>query len=339
MSDVYKSATLKLTAWYLALVMMISLIFSAVVYHFATDTLASGLTRQQARIYREFPVFSNNPFFVRDTDIAVGSHTILSNLIYFNLVVLVGAGFASYWLARRTLQPIEASNERQRRFVADASHELRTPLTALKMDSEVALLDPAASKAALRQTLQSNLEEADKLTLLLNNLLRLSQLDSGSAVRTFAPLTASHIAQRAVAEVTSRAHAKHINLSNTVGTEPAYGDLDSLAQLLVTLLDNAIKFSPDGSAVGITASTQDGMTTISVSDHGAGIEPEALKHVFDRFYRADKARVGSEGYGLGLSIAKQIADLHHGTITLRSVAGRGTTAIVRLPQQPTGQAA
>src|ERR1017187_1127202 len=112
MNNVYRSATIKLTAWYLALVMAISVIFSAVVYHVSTNELASSLNDQTRRIYQQFPVFSGNPFFVRDNDASNGSHHILIELIYFNVLVLLVAGFASYWPARRTLQPIEASNER-----------------------------------------------------------------------------------------------------------------------------------------------------------------------------------------------------------------------------------
>ncbi len=334
MSSIYQAATLKLTLWYLALVMGISVVFSAAVYHFATDTLANGLTRQQARIYREFPVFSNNRFFIRNNDVEVGSRHILVNLIYFNLIVLVSAGYASYWLAKRTLLPIEASNERQKRFVADASHELRTPLTALKMDSEVALLDADASTASLRAALQSNVEEADKLTLLLNNLLKLSQLESGTMQQTFQLIPATRIISAALRDVQFRAQAKNITLHTPSLNGIIYGDRDSLVQLFVILLDNAIKYSPVGSSVDITAQQKVQTTTINISDHGSGIEPEALTHIFDRFYRADKARTGSDGYGLGLSIAKQIADLHSGTITISSTVGKGTKVIVSLSAKP-----
>src|SRR5206468_328883 len=98
------------------------------------------------------------------------------------------SGFASYGLARRTLRPIEESHEQQKRFTADVSHELRTPLTALKMSSEVALMDAAASKPALREALQSNLEEADKLELLINNLLRLTRLEATELQQTFSDI-------------------------------------------------------------------------------------------------------------------------------------------------------
>lgn len=332
MSDIYRSATLKLTAWYLALVMAISIVFSGVVYHFAMDALTKGLSRQQARIYKEFPVFSGNPFFVRASDITAGSHAILFNLFYFNLAVLVAAGFASYWLARRTLQPIEASNEQQRRFVADASHELRTPLTALKMGTEVALLDKSAPKDDLRAALTSGLEEATRLEGLLDSLLRLSQLETNGMIETRTVLLVRRLTTAAIGQTSQRAQTKHITVAaDGIGRETVMGDGSSLVQLLVILLDNAIKYSPDGASVTVSATAGDATTSITVSDHGIGIEPQALTHIFDRFYRADQARSGNSGYGLGLSIAKHIADLHDGTITITSTPGKGTTARLSLP--------
>lgn len=333
MPDIYRSATLKLTAWYLVLVMTISLIFSAVVYHFAADALAWGLHNQTARIYQEFPVFSNNPFFVHDTDIDVSSHRVLLNLAYFNVIVLVASGFVSYWLARLTLRPIEQANEQQRQFVADASHELRTPVTALKMGTEVALMDTAASAKDLRNVLASNLEETNKLETLLGSLLKLSHLESNGIQLEMVKVRVSDILTKAIDNVSSRARAKHITINTTVSTDISIaGDEASLVQLLVILLDNAIKYSPEESVVSVLAQANGEMVTITIDDHGIGIEKEALEHVFDRFYRADKARSTNSGYGLGLAIAKHIADLHHGTITLSSTQGKGTKARLTLIQ-------
>lgn len=336
MNNIYHSATVKLTAWYIIIVMAISLIFSGVVYHFAMNELALGLDRQSQRIYNAYPVFDNNPFFRHASDLTNGSHHIILQLLKFNLAVLVAAGFASYWLARRTLRPIEASNERQKRFTADASHELRTPLTALRMETEVALLDNKASKSDLRTALESNLEETAKLDSLLNNLLRLSRLESDEIRHNFLPLFSDDIIKPAIAHVAKQADHKHITIKSKRSRQPLYGDTDSLIQLLVVLLDNAIKYSPERATVTVTTAAAANATRISVADHGIGIEPAALQHVFDRFYRQDAARThgATEGYGLGLSIAKHIADVHHGTITIRSRLDRGTTVTVELPARP-----
>lgn len=339
-NNVYRTATIKLTFWYLAIAMAISLLFSAVVYHVARDELAARLQNQTARIYQTYPVFTKDPFFVHDNDASVGSQHILTNLLYANLAVLIGAGIGSYLLAKRTLQPIAAANEQQRQFVADASHELRTPVTALKMETEVALMDKAADKAALRGALQSNLEEADKLERLLNSLLRLSKLDSDIATGTFTSVDLQTVVEQAVSQTARQSNAKDILVDNTLDSPLLVsGDKDSLTQLFVILIDNAVKYSPEKSTITITGIARENQAHVTVADQGIGIERDALGHVFDRFYRADKARTSNNGFGLGLAIAKHIADLHQGSITLKSTVGRGTKAIVSLPQTTNDQAA
>lgn len=334
MHNIFQSAILKLTFFYLVIVMAISLLFSGVVYRIATDEVAIGLRNQTVRIYQEYPVFDNNPFFERQSDIRNSAHHLLTNLIYLNLLVLATAGLASYWLAKRTLDPIEQANEQQKQFVADASHELRTPLTALKMESEVALMDEHASATELRAALSSNLEEAGKLETLLNNLLRLSRLEDEAIEQTFAIVAADDVISQAIDRVKRPATEKGITLGYAErNNAKLFGDRESLVQLLVILLDNAVKYSHPNGSVAITASTHAGQSTISVKDHGTGIDPAALEHVFDRFYRADRART-SNGYGLGLAIAKRLTDLHHGTITLKSTVGKGATALVTLPNKP-----
>src|SRR6476469_5288900 len=174
----FRSATFKLTAWSLSLVMAVSLIFSGVVYRVGSNELAHSLSRQNQRIYRDYTIFNGTPILNDEKDLQNGEHRLLGKLLFLNLLVLAGAGLASYDLARRTLEPIEEAHARQKRFTADVSHELRTPITALKMGSEVALMDQSASKKALRDALTSNIEEANKLDTLINNLLRLSRLDA-----------------------------------------------------------------------------------------------------------------------------------------------------------------
>jgi signal transduction histidine kinase len=334
---VFQNATAKLTMWYLGIVMVISLGFSAVVYHFATNELTYGLNNQTERIFRTFPVFSNNPYLrVRGNDISLGAHHIFLQLVYFNILVLAAAGLLSYLLAKRTLEPIEASHEQQKRFTADVSHELRTPLTSLRMSSEVALMDSSAGKAELRSALESNVEDAGKMELLINNLLRLTKLDGDITSLQVQKLPADELVQSALEQVAKQAAAKHISIGNTASKAVVLGDRESLTQLLVILLDNAIKYSPDTSDVQVSSTLRDGQYELKVVDKGQGIAASALPHVFERFYRADSARTNSssEGYGLGLSIAKLIADRNDATITLTSRPGKGTTATVHLPLAP-----
>lgn len=334
----FKNATFKLTMWYLGIVMVISLGFSVTVYHLATNELTYGLNNQTQRIYRQFPVFTNNPYLrVRDNDISLGAHHIFLRLVYFNLMVLGGAGLASYWLARRTLEPIEAAHNRQKRFTADVSHELRTPLTSLKMSSEVALLDMHASKQELQAALQSNIEDAARMEQLINNLLRLTKLDNEELAAHFDRYESQALIEEALAQIEPMARSKAVKVQSRIKAAHIWGDRDSLIQLLVILLDNAIKYSPAGSTIDIQTDKKQGLFNFHIHDHGQGISPEALPHVFERFYREDAARsssAGGEGYGLGLSIAKMIADRNNVNITLTSTPGKGTTATVAIPLAP-----
>lgn len=331
----FRSATFKLTVWYLMIILAISIMFSLVVYRLAVNELASGLSHQSARFSDEFPAFSSNPQLRIKGELASGRQEIVSNLVLFNVLVFVTAGFGSYALARRTLEPIEQAHEQQKRFTADVSHELRTPLTALKMETEVALLDTSLTTAQLRQALRSNLEEAGKLELLTNNLLKLTKLELDELQETFTTVKLSSAVGAAVEQLAPLANAKSIDIKVDTDDELfVKGDASTLTQLFVILLDNAIKYSPVQKAVTIAMTPADRSAVVTISDQGSGIEKTALEHVFERFYRANKARTNgtTEGYGLGLSIAKHIADMHQGTITLSSRLGHGTTATIRLPK-------
>jgi len=330
----FRSATFKLTLWYMAIVMTISIVFSFALYNVTTGELNRGLNRETQRIDTQYPVFQNDPNLVHmNTYASQDAHRILLRLISLNLFVLLGAGFASYLLARRTLEPIEAAHEQQKRFTSDVSHELRTPLTALRMESEVALLNAKTSSAELRKTIKSNLEEVTKLDMLINNLLRLTQLEADELQQHFQRVSSRDVVETAIARVSKLAEARKITIKQTIKDAAIFGDQESLVQIIVILLDNAIKYSSKGKTVTFDASATDKEVVWRVSDEGNGIEPSALEHVFDRFYRADSSRAKSttEGYGLGLSIAKMIADVHEGNITVKSRVGHGTTAIVLLP--------
>lgn len=340
MHRTFQSATLKLTAYYMAIIMVVCIMFSAAIYHFANSELQQGLLSQSQRIVDQYPGFDFTQALRSTREYQEGSHRILLNLVYFNVFVLVMASFAGYELARRTLRPIEESHEQQKRFTADVSHELRTPLTALKMSTEVALLDTKAGKTALRQALASNLEEAGKLELLINNLLRLTRLEASELQQGFTTIDLREVLQETIDEAGERTNTKHVSVKNTIKTPLTIaGDRSSLIQLFAILLDNALKYSPEGASVEIKGQMRDGVAAVSIIDHGIGIDSKALPHIFERFYRADEARTrnDSAGFGLGLSIAKHIADLHAGIIHVSSTRGRGTTVRVELPTSTTLQ--
>jgi signal transduction histidine kinase len=227
---------------------------------------------------------------------------------------------------------LEQSFTEIRRFTADASHELRTPLTAIRTETEVALKDTLGS-ADYRDLLGSILEECERLTRLTDQLLSLSREDAGKACQVREPLDLAPLVGGVVETMRPLAQAKGI-LVQTAGSGPLpiRGDEVRLRQVFFDLLDNAIKYTPEGGRIEVQLARQDQGAAVTFLDTGIGIPPEHLPHVFDRFYRVDKARTRAEGgTGLGLSIAQSIVHAHGGRIEMASTPGQGTTCTVTLP--------
>lgn len=336
-SSMFRSALFKLTAVYVAIVMAISIAFSVVLYNLAVQELTTGFHNQYVRWLTEYKPYGLRQPGDPAKELAARANHIYAQLVYFNILVFVVTAIASYLLARRTLRPIERAHEQQKRFTADVSHELRTPLTALTMDTEVSLLDKKATAGQLRQTLEGNLEEAKRMETLINNLLQLASLEANQIRTEFTRLNIRECVEAALKIVNRYAEAKHITIKTDLGDAAVIGDRSSLTQLCVILLENALKYSPKDSVIRIK-SRKSGQTVVcDVEDSGQGISAEDLPHVFDRFYRADSSRSGSQqtsGFGLGLSLAKLIADLHNAEIVLTSTPGKGTQATVKFPTAP-----
>jgi len=328
----FHSAALKLTAWYLAIIMAISLVFSFSLYHVSGDDLGRNVNRQIG-YFNNFlgPDESQSYGILRQRQLNEDLRHLKSNLILFNLLVLAGGGAASYLLARRTLDPIEEALETQSRFASDASHELRTPLTAIQTENEVALRDKNLTKARAVDLLKSNLEEVAKLRGLSEGLLRLAA--GNGSVTSPQTVSLKEVSVIAIGRYEKAAEAKRISLINQVPALKALGDKDSLAELLSIFIDNSIKYSGRSGSVRLSGSRQGKQVSLSVEDKGQGIKPADLPRIFERFYQADPSRNKSRagGYGLGLAIAKKIVDAHQGHIEVASTVGSGTVFTVFLP--------
>jgi signal transduction histidine kinase len=325
------SAILKLTGWYLALIMVLSLGFSVFLYQLYDFELTRGSRRQDIffneLIPRGLPGF--NEF--RQAQLAEGEERLKSNLALFNLIVFIAGGAASYALARRTLRPIGEAFEAQSRFTADASHELRTPLTAMQTEIEVALRDGNLTKADAEALLRSNLEEVEKLKALSSGLLKLARDDVSRD--SWKKIQLADLVGDAIKSTQPLAVQKAVEIVNQVEKFQVQGDPTNLGELVVILLDNAIKYSEPNTTVRLTTRKVGHFVSLAVIDQGQGIKASDLPHIFDRFYRADvsRSKEKTSGYGLGLSIAKKIITVHGGTIEVKSVLGKGSTFIVRLP--------
>jgi heavy metal sensor kinase len=232
----------------------------------------------------------------------------------------------------RMIARLDESFQYIRRFTADASHELRTPLTVLRGELE-ALAQPARLDAETSATIGSLLEETERLTRIVESLLAISRLDAGEAQMERVRFDLAELAATTTEQMRLLAEDKQIALTcQTNGSVIVEGDRARLKQVVVNLLDNALKYTYVDGKVCVEVSTVDGRARLNVEDTGIGIPAEALPHVFERFYRVDKARSRQMGgAGLGLAIVKSIVTAHGGQITVESNEGRGSSFRVELP--------
>lgn len=334
----FKTALQRLTLWYLCIIMLLSVGFSISLYNVSTRELNDSQKQLESLLEQSFfpGMRAPNNFQefnrVRLQQIVDSRNKIKWNLISYNIVIVLAGAAASYFLAKRTLEPIESNLEAQARFTSDASHELRTPLTAMKSEIEVALRSDELSIKDAKNLLTSNLEEIDKLESLSAGLLKLAQNDKTLPVE---PCPINEIIEEAQGRVESAAKLKQISFQIKTDDEVVMGERWSLVELFSLLLDNAIKYSPKQTKILIAAETKPRtkQVGISIQDHGYGIAATDIPHIFDRFYRADRSRSKEviPGYGLGLSIAKKIVDLHHGRIEVHSQLGKGSKFTIWLP--------
>jgi len=218
-----------------------------------------------------------------------------------------------------------------KRFVADASHELRTPLTVLRGELENLIQDGRLNQER-RETLGSMLEEVERLTKIVEGLLALSRLDAGEAQVEWVEFNMAELAATTADQMSLLAEDKGIAIQCDAG-QPVIveGDRARLKQVVVNLLDNAIKYTQAGGVVRLAVARQNGHAILDVADNGIGIPPEALGHVFDRFFRVDKARSRDQGgAGLGLSIVKSICTAHGAQVEVESRPGKGTQFRIKL---------
>ena len=227
---------------------------------------------------------------------------------------------------------LEDAIQNSKRFVADASHELRTPLTVLR--GELENLTPGAPlDAETRQTVGSMLEEVERLAKIVEGLVALSRLDAGEAQAEWVRFDLAELAATTADQMSLLAEDKSISISSEAACPiNVEGDRARLKQVVVNLLDNAIKYTPGGGAVRLQVTRQNGHAVLDVSDNGIGIPPDALPHVFERFFRVDKARSRDQGgAGLGLSIVKSICTAHGADVQIESSPGHGSRFRVLLP--------
>lgn len=332
----FRSARFKITAWYVLAIMLISLTFSFVIYM----TIATDLNQRYINIENQIKSNVKNLEKISpalrallQNDLRIAQQRVFFMLIFANGSIFVISLLVGYFLAGRTLRPIEEMVEEQNRFISDASHELRTPLTVLKTSTEVALRDRKMSASEARQILEENLEDIESLEILSEHLLRLAQYQKGRKVLEFEKVNIGKSAKKIYKKIQVIADKKKIDLGLEVSDLYINADRISIEELILILMDNALKYTPKEGRVSLSIIKEGRNAVMKVSDSGEGIERKDILHIFDRFYRADRSRSKNRipGFGLGLPVAKRIVELHNGFMNVSSITGSGSTFTIRLP--------
>lgn len=337
----FKSARIKLTMWYLLIIMSITLLFSSFVYIGFSNSTRRALEFQKGRIEREMrmrgegfvPQRFQDP--INEDTLADLRHALLITLGSINLAILVVAGILGYVLAGKTLKPIEKMVEKQNRFVSDAAHELRTPLTAMKTELEVTNRSKNLTVNEAKKAIESTIEEIDRLTQLSNFLLKESRYKTLNSKEDMETVDVSEVIKTSINKLTPRAQGKKIKVKTNLEQIQIKGNKSRLTELITILVDNAIKYGKESGYLSVTTQKQKNFVEIKVEDDGNGIHKKDLPYIFDRFYRAETSRTKSneaeDGFGLGLAIAKEIVAQHKGTITAESTINKGTIITINLP--------
>lgn len=317
-NNIFQKARIKLTIYYVAVMMAILALFSSVLIYTVELKIRQGF--RDRIIVTEV---EGDPVQNTSDDIEM--------LIYLvDGILLIIIGFSSYFLAGKTLKPIKETLDSQKKFSADASHDLRTPLAIMTTESQVALQNENPSVSELQNTIGSNLEETKKMSKLVNDLLLISRGEEENSLNNFM-ITDLHFFIKKIVEKFER-QAKDKDLIIEISDYIKINTLlepNSFERAVSNILQNAINYTKNG-VVKVGIKEDEKNIIISIKDTGVGISKEDLPLVFDRFYKAEHSRNDKSGSGLGLSIAKQIIKKHKGDIFVESTVGTGTVVTVKI---------
>jgi signal transduction histidine kinase len=335
----FNQARIKLTVFYLIIIMLISGLFSAVVYNLTTQEIDRIEKMNRVRMEGE-PLFiqlqtpNKKIIFISPEVIEESKHRLQLMLLAINLGILTLSALGGYYLAGRTLRPIQEMVNQQNQFITDASHELKTPLTALKTEIEVSLRDTKLSLTDAKKLLKSNLEEVNSLQSLSESLIKLSYNPSLLQKNYSENISLKEESDLAIKKIQSLAKMKQIKIDNKIGGQYIHAARGTITDLMTIFLDNSIKYSPEKTTISLFSSTTDGVVLISIKDQGIGIKKADQSKIFNRFYRTDESRSKSpaNGYGLGLSLALKTIKSLEGKIEIESELNQGTTFTIVLPR-------
>jgi len=318
-----QSRTGKLALTYLAIIVSMTLIFSGIIYSVAASQFDRPLRPKinNPRLNLQRPEVEQ----ILKERAQDARMELITSLLSLNLISLFFGALLSYYLARKTLHPIEQALEAQSQFVSDASHELRTPLTALQVTNEVALRKKKLELQDAKELIAYNLDETIKLRMLTNSLLGLVKEESATKAKNNVDL--HDVAQETIDSLSSLAEQKKITIDNAVAQGTLHVNKKAITQVLGILLDNAIKYSPSSSRISLYSTEKNGQYAIHVRDQGEGIAKKHQTKIFDRFYRVDESRSSThtQGTGLGLAIAQTICQRQNMQLSIATSSSDGTT--------------
>ena len=243
----------------------------------------------------------------------------------------------SIWLSKLAVRPMEQSVEREKQFVADVSHDLKTPLAVIAANNSILLEDLEAPVGTLRRWVDSTGQAARQMQGLVDEMLTLAAAQRGNETSPV-PVNLSDVVEKAALQLESVAYEKQVALETELAAHvTVLGSTEALQRIAASLMENAIKYEPSGGSVAVRLTAAKRQVRLEVRNGGAIIPPEALPHVFDRFYRGEKSRSPVEGHGLGLAIVKQLTENLGGSITVRSGETEGTVFLVTLPGKESAQ--
>jgi signal transduction histidine kinase len=339
--NIFKNAKIKLTVYYMLILMSVTLGFSFVIFASVSFITDKALDNQLRRFEHEFNEIVI-PYQLAPPTSVIRPNTIetlleirykvAANLVLINLTIWAISGVLAYYLAGKTLKPVEEMHNQQKRFVSDAAHEMKTPLTVMKTELEVLLRDKNMDLQTAKATLVSNLEEINRLTQLTKHLLALSKLTGENGY------SKEKVNLVEVIEET----AKKINstlVKTTLVDAAIWANKADVTRVITNLIDNALKYNRDNNPVTVVSEIKNKHVLVRVKDNGIGIAKDDLPHIFEPFYKVDVSRTKTEvsGVGLGLAIVNEIICKNNGTITVESELNQGSTFTVEFPLSENSQ--
>lgn len=340
----FQSARVQLTLWYVLILMCISCAFSVAIYSVLTSEVQRVALLQRTRFEGKFRTWDmparmqmsfSLPVIPTDADLFLESQRrIAVSLFVINGLILLASGWLSYFLAGRTLQPLQKAAQQQKQFITDASHELRTPLTALRTGLEVSLRDAGHLSVSAQAVLEETLDDVIRLQMLSERLLSFGQVEEQKTSLSVSDHSLGELVEEAFLQVRPLAHKKQITFEKKGGDFSVPVVRASFIQLLVILLENAVKYSEKKKEVIVKYRKKNGQVVVQIIDNGFGIAREDQEKIFERFYQVDHSRTRhpSSGFGLGLSLAREIARTHGLQLRVESNLGAGSTFSIIFPR-------